>query len=251
MSVQIFLSNYEADFANMNEAYIAAFPKDVPFPVRTCVGVAALPAKTDIEMTIVSPVACKLRGKLKADRCQAGLSEELPPFDGITRSLLQESEIVCGDFARHLADHMQDARGIERCSGLMDRGYESMVTQRMIANWGSSAEASKSTDDFLCMASRRRVMLRAISLRARPLYLPSARECILTHVEQAGRVERTWQAKIQAFIVACGFIAVVKVVSCTSCPRPVRHTLPRRLAHGPAEHTQIHLLKRIGHRAPR
>lgn len=38
----------------MNEAYIASFPTNAPLPVRTCVGVAALPAGTDIEMTLVS-----------------------------------------------------------------------------------------------------------------------------------------------------------------------------------------------------
>lgn len=54
VSVQIFLSKYTEDFASMNEAYNAAFPGGVAMPVRTCVGVAALPAGTDIEMTIVS-----------------------------------------------------------------------------------------------------------------------------------------------------------------------------------------------------
>lgn len=54
VSVTIFLSKYEKDFASMNEAYIASFPTDAPLPVRTCVGVAALPAGTDIEMTLVS-----------------------------------------------------------------------------------------------------------------------------------------------------------------------------------------------------
>ena len=38
----------------MNETYIAELKDHGPFPVRTCVGVAALPAGTDIEMTIVS-----------------------------------------------------------------------------------------------------------------------------------------------------------------------------------------------------
>ncbi|AFR95069.1 hypothetical protein C343_03159 [Cryptococcus neoformans C23] len=54
VSVTIFLSKYEEDFASMNEAYIASFPTDVPLPVRTCVGVAALPAGTDIEMTLIA-----------------------------------------------------------------------------------------------------------------------------------------------------------------------------------------------------
>lgn len=54
VSIQIFLSNYKEDFAAMNEAYIEAFPKNAPMPVRTCIGVANLPAGTDIEMTVVS-----------------------------------------------------------------------------------------------------------------------------------------------------------------------------------------------------
>ena len=54
VSVQIWLSNYKQDFASMNEAYIKAFADYQPMPVRTCVGVAALPADTDIELTIVS-----------------------------------------------------------------------------------------------------------------------------------------------------------------------------------------------------
>lgn len=77
VSVQIFLSDYEADFTNMNEAYIAAFPKDIPLPVRTCVGVAALPAKTDIEMTIVSATRSREGRRFTADRRQAGLSRRL------------------------------------------------------------------------------------------------------------------------------------------------------------------------------
>lgn len=42
----------------MNEAYIAGLKDYGPFPVRTCVGVAALPAGTDVEMTIVSSPCC-------------------------------------------------------------------------------------------------------------------------------------------------------------------------------------------------
>lgn len=59
----IFLSKYEQDFVSMNEAYIASFPTNAPLPVRTCVGVAALPAGTDIEMTLVSSptMLCPLR----------------------------------------------------------------------------------------------------------------------------------------------------------------------------------------------
>jgi hypothetical protein len=54
VSIQIFLTNYERDFDDMNKAYVATMPNDVPFPVRTCVGVASLPKGTEIEMTIVS-----------------------------------------------------------------------------------------------------------------------------------------------------------------------------------------------------
>lgn len=67
VSVQIFLSRYEADFADMNEAYISMFPKDVPMPVRTCVGVAVLPAGTDIEMTMVGGPTTISTCELRAD----------------------------------------------------------------------------------------------------------------------------------------------------------------------------------------
>lgn len=46
--------DYHKDFAAVNEAYIPEFPKDVAMPCRTCVGIATLPGKHDIEMTIVS-----------------------------------------------------------------------------------------------------------------------------------------------------------------------------------------------------
>lgn len=54
VSIQIFLSEYRKDFADMNEAYIEALKGYGPLPVRTCIGVADLPGKHDIEMTVVS-----------------------------------------------------------------------------------------------------------------------------------------------------------------------------------------------------
>ena len=54
VSMTIYLSHYKQDFAAMNEAYVSAFPEGAGMPVRTCVGVADLPADTDIEMSIVS-----------------------------------------------------------------------------------------------------------------------------------------------------------------------------------------------------
>ncbi|ORY82876.1 Endoribonuclease L-PSP/chorismate mutase-like protein [Leucosporidium creatinivorum] len=54
LSVTIYLSKYEQDFADFNEAYSTLFGVDVAKPCRTCVGVAALPAGTDIEVTCVA-----------------------------------------------------------------------------------------------------------------------------------------------------------------------------------------------------
>jgi hypothetical protein len=52
--VTIYLSKYEQDFAAFNRAYAEGLPKDVPPPVRICVGVAALYAGTDVELSVVS-----------------------------------------------------------------------------------------------------------------------------------------------------------------------------------------------------
>lgn len=52
--VTIYLSKYEQDFATFNQAYAEGLPKDVPPPVRICVGVAALYAGTDVELSVVS-----------------------------------------------------------------------------------------------------------------------------------------------------------------------------------------------------
>jgi enamine deaminase RidA (YjgF/YER057c/UK114 family) len=46
----IYLANYVQDFAAFNEAYLSVFTGDVK-PSRTCVGVSALPAGTDVEIT--------------------------------------------------------------------------------------------------------------------------------------------------------------------------------------------------------
>jgi len=49
----IYLSKYTEDFADFNEAYISMFTSD-PKPSRTCIGVANLPAGTDVEITCKS-----------------------------------------------------------------------------------------------------------------------------------------------------------------------------------------------------
>ncbi|KAM0749682.1 YjgF-like protein [Meredithblackwellia eburnea MCA 4105] len=55
VAVTIYLSKYTEDFLPMNEAYIAAFkPTGKPLPSRTCIGVAALPKGTDVEITMVA-----------------------------------------------------------------------------------------------------------------------------------------------------------------------------------------------------
>ncbi|GAA5915173.1 hypothetical protein JCM6882_001128 [Rhodosporidiobolus microsporus] len=53
VSITIYLSKYNEDFASMNEAY-GSLPWGDEKPCRTCVGVAALPAGTDIEVTVVA-----------------------------------------------------------------------------------------------------------------------------------------------------------------------------------------------------
>lgn len=59
-AVTIYLSKYTQDFENMNEAYIAAFPKGCRMPTRTCIGVANLPKGTDIEITCTAVRPAKL-----------------------------------------------------------------------------------------------------------------------------------------------------------------------------------------------
>ncbi|GAA6049691.1 hypothetical protein JCM3770_004411 [Rhodotorula araucariae] len=54
VSVQIFLSAYTRDFEAMNEAYMQAFEGYSPLPARYCVGVAALPKGTDVEISAIA-----------------------------------------------------------------------------------------------------------------------------------------------------------------------------------------------------
>ncbi|BGP40665.1 hypothetical protein JCM10449v2_004627 [Rhodotorula kratochvilovae] len=54
VSVQIFLSEYVRDFEAMNEAYIQVFEGYSPMPARYCVGVAALPKGTDVEISCIA-----------------------------------------------------------------------------------------------------------------------------------------------------------------------------------------------------
>ncbi|GAA5897655.1 hypothetical protein JCM6882_000061 [Rhodosporidiobolus microsporus] len=54
VATTIYLSKYTEDFDNMNKAYIAFFPKGMPLPSRTCIGIAALPKNTDVEITCIA-----------------------------------------------------------------------------------------------------------------------------------------------------------------------------------------------------
>ncbi|GAA6017960.1 hypothetical protein JCM10207_002720 [Rhodosporidiobolus poonsookiae] len=54
VATTIYLSAYTRDFDDMNKAYVAAFPTGKPMPTRTCIGVAALPKGTDVEITCVA-----------------------------------------------------------------------------------------------------------------------------------------------------------------------------------------------------
>lgn len=54
VSVQIFLLDYANTLPQLNEVYADCFPKGCQLPVRTAVGVAALPLGGSVEMTIVS-----------------------------------------------------------------------------------------------------------------------------------------------------------------------------------------------------
>jgi enamine deaminase RidA (YjgF/YER057c/UK114 family) len=56
----IYLSKYTEDFADFNEAYVSMFTSD-PKPSRTCIGVANLPAGTDVEITCQSGVTLASR----------------------------------------------------------------------------------------------------------------------------------------------------------------------------------------------
>ncbi|KAL8280550.1 hypothetical protein RQP46_007198 [Phenoliferia psychrophenolica] len=53
--VTIYLSKYAEDFGNMNEAYVKVFSSTgKALPARACVGVAALPKNTDIEIVVTA-----------------------------------------------------------------------------------------------------------------------------------------------------------------------------------------------------
>ncbi|KAI5475244.1 hypothetical protein MNV49_001690 [Pseudohyphozyma bogoriensis] len=55
VTITIYLGHYVEDFASFNEAYLEVFnPLPGPKPARTCIGVAALPAGTDVEMTCIA-----------------------------------------------------------------------------------------------------------------------------------------------------------------------------------------------------
>ncbi|GAA5826381.1 hypothetical protein JCM11251_002342 [Rhodosporidiobolus azoricus] len=54
VAATIYLSKYKEDFDSMNKAYVAFFPKGMPLPARTCIGVAALPKGTDVEITCIA-----------------------------------------------------------------------------------------------------------------------------------------------------------------------------------------------------
>ncbi|BGP32664.1 hypothetical protein JCM10296v2_004446 [Rhodotorula toruloides] len=54
VSTTIYLSAYTRDFETMNKAYVESFPRGMALPTRTCIGVAALPKGTDVEITCVA-----------------------------------------------------------------------------------------------------------------------------------------------------------------------------------------------------
>lgn len=54
MSIQIFVTDYAKNLGLLNEVYVDCFPKGCQLPVRTAVGVAALPLGCAAEFTIVS-----------------------------------------------------------------------------------------------------------------------------------------------------------------------------------------------------
>ncbi|BGP25195.1 endoribonuclease L-PSP [Rhodotorula toruloides] len=54
VSTTIYLSAYTKDFETMNKAYVESFPRGMALPARTCIGVAALPKGTDVEITCIA-----------------------------------------------------------------------------------------------------------------------------------------------------------------------------------------------------
>lgn len=77
MSVQIFLTDYASTLGPLNEVYAGCFPEGCQLPVRTAVGVAALPLNGACEFTIVSVVSewCGLLVVLTLD-CRHAFVEE-------------------------------------------------------------------------------------------------------------------------------------------------------------------------------
>lgn len=53
VSVRIYLTQFERDFALMNEVYRSYFPKD-RLPARTCIGVTALAVNALVEIDVVA-----------------------------------------------------------------------------------------------------------------------------------------------------------------------------------------------------
>lgn len=68
VSVQIFLLDYATTLGQLNEVYAGCFPKGCQLPVRTAVGVAALPLGGSVEMTIVSGTRRSADGKIASTR---------------------------------------------------------------------------------------------------------------------------------------------------------------------------------------
>ncbi|KAF5352477.1 hypothetical protein D9756_005866 [Leucocoprinus leucothites] len=53
VKVNIYLTNFERDFAPMNEVYLQFFGSDAP-PARTCIGVVTLPLKANVEIECIA-----------------------------------------------------------------------------------------------------------------------------------------------------------------------------------------------------
>ncbi|ORY27904.1 Endoribonuclease L-PSP/chorismate mutase-like protein [Naematelia encephala] len=54
VSATIYLSKYDEDFNNMNEAYFECFENFKPLPARACVGISKMGNNTDIEISFVA-----------------------------------------------------------------------------------------------------------------------------------------------------------------------------------------------------
>ena len=53
VSVRVFLTHFERDYAKMNETYRSCFPVD-RLPARTCVGVTALAVNALVEIDLIA-----------------------------------------------------------------------------------------------------------------------------------------------------------------------------------------------------